>query len=83
MQVRWESSSTKPAEEYTSFYGKGNESDEWGTSFSVHKRIMSAVKRVQSLRHRMSYMILRGHWFHILVLNIHDPIDKIDDVKDS
>jgi hypothetical protein len=33
---------------------------------------------------RMSYIILRGRWFHIIVLNIHTPTeDKTDDVKDS
>jgi exonuclease III len=32
----------------------------------------------------MSYIVLRGHWFHIIVLNVHAPTeDKIDDVKDS
>jgi exonuclease III len=32
----------------------------------------------------MSYIILRGRWFHIIVLNVHAPTeDKIDDVKDS
>jgi hypothetical protein len=32
----------------------------------------------------MSYTILRGHWCHIIVLNIHSPTeDKTDDVKDS
>jgi hypothetical protein len=31
----------------------------------------------------MSYIMLRGHWCHI-VLNVHAPIeDKIDDVKNS
>jgi hypothetical protein len=31
----------------------------------------------------MSYIILRGHWCHI-VLNVHAPTeDKIDDMKDS
>jgi hypothetical protein len=29
-------------------------------------------------------IILRGRWFHIIVLNVHAPTeDKIDDVKDS
>jgi hypothetical protein len=33
---------------------------------------------------RMSYIILRGRWFYIIVLNIHAPTeDKTDDVKDS
>jgi hypothetical protein len=33
---------------------------------------------------RMSYIILRGHWCHIIVLNDHTPTeDKTDDVNDS
>jgi hypothetical protein len=31
--VRWESSSTEPAGEYTFFYGKRNENHELGTGF--------------------------------------------------
>jgi hypothetical protein len=32
----------------------------------------------------MPYIILRGSWFHIIVLNVHSPTeDKTDDVKDS
>jgi hypothetical protein len=32
----------------------------------------------------MSYIILRGHWCHIIVLNVYAPTeDKTDDVKDS
>jgi hypothetical protein len=51
--------------------------------FFVHKKIISAVKRVEFVSDRMSYIILRGRWCHI-VLNIHDPTeDKTDDVKDS
>jgi hypothetical protein len=50
----------------------------------VHKRIISAVKRVQFVSDRMSYIILRGRWCHIIVLNVHAPTeDKTDDVKDS
>jgi exonuclease III len=31
----------------------------------------------------MSYIILRGRWFDIIVLNVHAPTeDKIDDIKD-
>jgi hypothetical protein len=33
---------------------------------------------------RMSYIVLRGRWCHIIVLDVHAPTDdKIDDVKDS
>jgi exonuclease III len=32
----------------------------------------------------VSYIILRGRWCHIIVLNVHAPTqDKTDDVKDS
>jgi hypothetical protein len=52
--------------------------------FFVHKRIMSALKRVEFVSVRMSYIIMRCRWFHIIVLNVHAPIeDKIDIVKDS
>jgi hypothetical protein len=31
----------------------------------------SAVQRVESVSDRMSYIILRGCWCHIIVLNVH------------
>jgi hypothetical protein len=84
-EVRWEGGATKPAGEYTFFYGKGNENHKLGTGFFVHKRIIiSAVKRIEFISDRMSYIILRGCWYHIIVLNVHAPTeDKTDDVKDS
>jgi exonuclease III len=82
-EVRWEGGGTKPAGEYSFFYGNGNENHELGTGFLVRKRIISAVKRVEFISDRMSCIILRGHWCHIIVLNVHAPTeDKTDDVKD-
>jgi hypothetical protein len=50
----------------------------------VHKRIISTVKRVEFVSDRMSYIILRGRWCHIIFLNIHAPTEeKTDNVKDS
>jgi hypothetical protein len=84
VQVRQDKGATEPAGEYTFFYGKGNEIQELGTGFIVDKRIISALKRVESVRDRMSYIIVRGRWCDIIVLKVHAPTeDKTDDMKDS
>jgi hypothetical protein len=83
-EVRWEKGGTERAEDCTSFYGQGNGDHRLGTGFSVHKRILSAVRRVEFISDRLSYIILRGRWCNIIVLNVHAPCeDKGDDVKDS
>jgi hypothetical protein len=52
--------------------------------FFVQKRIISAVKRIEFVNDRMSYIILRGRWCQVIVLNVHAPTeDKADDVKGS
>jgi hypothetical protein len=43
---------------------------------------MSTVKRVEFVSDRMSYIILRGRWCNIIVLNVHAPTaNKTDDIK--
>jgi hypothetical protein len=81
--VRLQDGATEAAGEYTIFYGKLNENTELGMDLFVHKRIIS-IKRVEFISDRMSYIALRGCWHHIIVLNLHAPVqDKSDDVKDS
>jgi hypothetical protein len=63
---------------------RGMRTMNWAQGFFVHKRIISAVKRVEFGNDRMSYIILRGRWIHIIILNVHARTeDKTDDVKDG
>jgi exonuclease III len=83
-EVRWEKGGTERAEDYTFFYGQGNGNHQLGTGFFVQKRIVSAVRRVEFISERMSYVILRGRLCDIIVLNAHASCeDKGDDLKDS
>jgi exonuclease III len=83
-EVRWEKVSTERAEDYTFFCRQGNRDHQLGTGFFVQKRTASAVRRVEFISDRMSYIILIGRWCNIIVLNVHAPCeDKGDDVKDS
>jgi hypothetical protein len=49
-KVRWDRGGAEPAGQYTSFYGKGNQNQELGKGFFVHKRIISAALVVQNAK---------------------------------
>jgi hypothetical protein len=48
-EVRWEGCGTELVGEYKFFYWRENENHKLGTVFFVHKRIVSAVKRIELL----------------------------------
>jgi len=49
-----------------------------------HNRTVSAVKTVEFVSDRMSYIVLRVHWCNIIVWNVHAPSEEeSDDSKDS
>jgi hypothetical protein len=55
----------------------------WEQHFVQH-RLESAVKRVEFVSYRMSYIVLRGRWCNNIVLNVHAPSEeKGDDSSDS
>jgi hypothetical protein len=46
--------------------------------------IISALKSVEFVSDRMSYIVLRGSWCHIIVLNVYAPTeDKTDYTKEG
>ena len=66
------------------FYGKVNEHHNLGIEFFVHHRRVSATKRAEFVSDRVSYIVLRGRWCNIIVLNMNAPSkEKSDDSKDS
>jgi hypothetical protein len=51
---------------------------------SITQRILPSVKKVEFISDRMSYIVLRGRWCNIIVLNAHAPTEeKNSDSKDS
>jgi hypothetical protein len=54
--VKWGGGGTEPARDYTLFYLNEKENHQLGTGIFMHKRIVSAVKRVELINDRMSYI---------------------------
>ena len=74
--VRWDKRGKVRAGVYNLFYEKGNKNQQLRTGFFVHHRIVSAVKRLDFVSERMSYVVLRGRWCNIIVLNMNAPSDE-------
>ena len=50
----------------------------------MHRRLVSAVKRIEFVSDRLSYIVLRGCWLHIILVTVHVPSEeKSEELKDS
>jgi len=78
-EVRWDKVGTVRAGDYNFFCGKEKKIINW-----EHHTIVSAVKRVQFVSDRVSYIVRRGRWYNTIVSNVNAPSEeKSDYSKDS
>jgi len=59
-----------------SFTGKEMKIIHWGQVFLVHRRIVSALNRVEFVSDRLSYIVLGGRWRNTIVINVHAPSEE-------
>jgi hypothetical protein len=60
-KLRWDKGGTIRAGDYNFFfYSRGNENHPMGTGFFVHHGMVTAVKRLEFVSYRVSYIALRG-----------------------
>jgi len=85
MEVKWDKRGTVKNRGIIFFFnGKRNEIQQLGTGVFVRHGVVSAVKRVEYVSGKMSYIVLRSRCCNIIVLNVHAPsTEKSDDSKDS
>ena len=83
-EVRWDKGGSVTTGDFDFFYRKGNENHQLGTGFFVHRRIVSALKRVEFASDRLSYIVLGGRWRNNIVVNVRATSEKkCDTSKDS
>jgi len=59
-EVRWEGSGSLETGNYTLFLGEGNAYHQLENEFFVHRQIGSAIKRVEFVSNRVSYLTLKA-----------------------
>jgi hypothetical protein len=62
---------------------KENENHELGTSHLCIRESYQQLRGLRFFSDRMSYIILRGRWCHVTVLEVQAPTEDKIDVKDS
>jgi len=82
-EVRWDKRGHAKSMGLHFFLWKRKRKSSIGKRIFVHHRIISAVKRVQFVSDKTSYIVLRGRWCNTIVFNVYEPREeKSDDSKE-
>jgi len=77
-EVRWDKGGMVRATEYIFSMEKETKIINWEQDFLVHHRLVSAVKKVEFVSDRLSYIVLRGRWCNIFLGGkTHNHLDHI------
>jgi hypothetical protein len=80
LEIRWAKGGTEQVEDCTFWMDKEMKIIIWGPGFFVCQRTVSEVKRLEFVGDRISYIVVRGCWCNIIVLNTQAPTeDKRDE----
>ena len=85
LQVRWEGSTGDHLEsgDFLFFYG-GSRKGKLGTGIAINKKFKSAIKEIQFVNERLSYVKMAGKWYNYVFINVHCPTeDKDEETKDE
>jgi hypothetical protein len=81
-EVSWDKRGTVRAGNYNFFMEEEKKIMNWRQIFFVRHRIVSAVKSLEFVSDRISYVVLRAHWCNVIVWNVQPPSgEKRDDSK--
>jgi len=75
-EVRLGKESRLSAGDYIFFCGKENENHQLGTGFFLDHKTVSEIKKIEFISDKVPYIVLRGRWCDIIVLNVHAPSEK-------
>jgi hypothetical protein len=77
--VKWDKEGRVRTGNYSLILWKRKRKPSVAKRIFVHHRLISTVKRVDFVSDRTSYIVLRGHWCNIIVLNVHAKKKKKSD----
>jgi len=75
----WDKGGTVRAGDYNFVYGKGNENHQLRTGYLYTTEWYQQLRELEFISERVSYIVLRGRWCNIIILNVPAPSEEKSD----